>query len=205
MKISSGYVFARQISPGEVPSVYVSRKTILEWIVRDKENYINNYEFEVPDVICFRPDGAWTYDIYETAFWLSQTLSYRRYQWVMYIEGGTWWTNTFDTREDGSAVGYYAAMQEQHVYNGFGYDSAIMRTAQRGWRSTAYVQAENGIGSSGYYQYYGVKKINIPVFRNWEDASEFFGYVNAYLDDQTTANLNALKNYLATTNKMLNP
>lgn len=202
MNISSAYVFGKQISPGEVPSPFASRKKILEWIEADGADYAKNFSFECPSVIYIRAQGGWQYNVFDTKF-KEQTQAYRKTRtYVIFDETSTEATNTFEGKTN-DTPGAFITYCDGNWDDGFMFDSAINGTAQRNWRTRPAVQANDG--HNGNDTIYGIPKVNAPVFEAVADAQEYLTVLNAYFDDPNATTWAALKEYMDTNTKMLNP
>ena len=112
--------------------------------------------------------------------------------------------NTFDIDTECTSDGAYVTMCGGLLCKGFGFHSSI-DGAQDGWRSTYSCQATNGRATNWGGDIYGLTKISAPVFVNEDDAHEFFGYANNYINNPNESTLAELEDYMMNNTKMLNP
>ena len=201
------YNITIQMNCSTIPAVfvdakYVSRQEILQWIIEDRENYAYNYSFECPELIAHRDYLGWNYKVTETNFNIID--NQKLYTWVAYDKDSHFGTNTFDIDTDCTSDGAYVAMCSRMLLWGFGFHSSI-DGAQDGWRSTYSCQATDGRATNWGGDIYGITKISAPVFENADDAHEFFGYANNYINNPNESTLAELEDYLMNNTKMLNP
>lgn len=192
MNMSTAYLFAKQISAGEVPSLFIKKSALLDQLQRQIGDYGKDFGIEINNntLLALRKQYAWRWVALEAG---SDPWSYT--DWVFYDSNGAGITNM--TGESASyGLGCYTGYRGRlNLLNVFKFRVQLDSNTPS-WMSWPSMQAVDTESSYAYY-YAILTKLKFPVFDNTANGVAYANAVIAYVNNPIPENYAAVENAFA--------